>query len=859
FHVDGRGYYAYLRMPFGLTSAPTTFCEMVAKAFHGLIGEDLEVWMDDMAMGADNFDLGIAKLIRIFEKCCTHKISLSPGKTVLFMSEARFAGAMVSKEGIKPDLSKVKSILEWPEPQSVLEVMSFIGLANAYRAKIRNFARVAEPLTNLTRNVQRAETGAGGNRHRKTLKDAKIKLSTTEKRAFAELKIALTSNPVLKPPVYDGRPFIITTDGSKAGFGAVVSQTWKKKTNTEKSTRSQKYPPFLLEFAALKFGCDEFDNIIFGQPIEIETDCKALADLLGNNKLNSTHERWRESIIARNIVAVRHKPGVENTVCDRLSRMYEGREGENEGQGREDSVDPGWESTQGLVNDLYLLTADTDSNALWDRYAEDDYFREIVLHLLFEAGSEPENEEEIRDWKKRAHKAEGYMIEGGKLMLVGGKHSRGNNPVECIPESEGLELAHATHSAGGHFGRDLKILALQQEYHWPRMRRDATEAVTSCPKCRNFGPRLLSALLQPITRARPLDLLVGDYVSLSEGHGGLKNVLVIIDVYSRFMFAFPTRKPGTGKFTVEALNKITEFVGTPGAFMADGGSHFDCEEVKQWARERSVKVIKTPAYAPWVNGLAEGGVKLLSGRLRTLCAPYIGTSRDGESDPEATPRSWPKHLTKAVAQLNDRVVPSLGYTPRELLTGMLSAERSASIGKAIRSLNSAMSVVDVNLALTYSLRDDAFANALAYANRRKRQFDKKARVVNYEVGDLVQRYDARLDETHGALRKLAPKWSGALRIDKKARNSYSLVDLDGKPFAQAAHARLLRPFVPRAGTALAAYADKLREARLSNSPAPEARGLPKSPRPEERIPLEREDPTQPNKYQDEDSDDEDLS
>ncbi|KAF8748682.1 hypothetical protein RHS01_10633 [Rhizoctonia solani] len=410
FHVEGRGYYAYLRMPFGLTSAPTTFCEMVAKAFHGLIGEDLEVWMDDMAMGADDFDSGIAKLIRIFEKCRTHKISLSPGKTVLFMSEARFAGAMVSKEGIKPDLSKVKSILEWPEPRSVLEVMSFIGLANAYRAKIRNFARVAEPLTNLTRNVQRAETGAGGNRHRKTLKDAKIKLSTTEKRAFAELKIALTSNPVLKPPIYDGRPFTITTDGSKAGFGAVVSQTWEEE---DKHGKKHQYPPFLLEFAALKFGCDEFDNIIFGQPIEIETDCKSLADLLGNNKLNSTHERWRESIIARNIVAVRHKPGVENTVCDRLSRMYEGREGEIGGQGREDSVDPGWESTHDLVNDLYLLTADTDSNALWDRYAEDDYFREIVLHLLFEAGSEPENEEEIRDWKKRAHKAEGYMIEGG--------------------------------------------------------------------------------------------------------------------------------------------------------------------------------------------------------------------------------------------------------------------------------------------------------------------------------------------------------------------------------------------------------------------------------------------------------------
>ncbi|CEL53469.1 Retrovirus-related Pol polyprotein from transposon opus OS=Drosophila melanogaster GN=pol PE=4 SV=1 [Rhizoctonia solani AG-1 IB] len=482
FHVDGRGYYVYLRMPFGLTSAPTTFCEMVAKAFHNLIGEDLEVWMDDMAMAADNFESGLVRLIRIFERCRARKISLSAGKTVLFMSEAKFAGAMVSIEGIKPDLSKVKSILEWPEPQTVLEVMSFI-----------------EPLTNLTRNVQRVDSktsGRGG--HRRALKDAKITLNVAKKKAFAELKIALTSNPVLKAPVYDGRPFIITTDGSKVGFGAVVSQAWEEtdkqgKTHkvmypiafaSKRTSRSEeKYPPFLLEFAALKFGCDEFDSLIYGQPIEIETDCKALADLLGNNKLNLTHERWRESITARNIVAVRHKPGTENVVCDRLSRMYEGREDKNAGPGRDRDVDPGWESIHDLVNDLYLLTSDTDTKELLNRYGDDDYFRDIVLHLLYEAGAEPKNEEEARDWKQRAHRAEGYLVENGKLWLIGGKHSRGHNPVECIPASEGLELAHAVHSAGGHFGRDLTILALQQEYHWPRMRRDTTEAVTSCPKC----------------------------------------------------------------------------------------------------------------------------------------------------------------------------------------------------------------------------------------------------------------------------------------------------------------------------------------------------------------------------------------
>ncbi|KDN35416.1 hypothetical protein RSAG8_11593, partial [Rhizoctonia solani AG-8 WAC10335] len=158
------------------------------------------------------------------------------------------------------------------------------------------------------------------------------------------------------------------------------------------------------------------------------------------------------------------------------------------------------------------------------------------------------------------------------------------------------------------------------------------------------------------------------------------------------------------------------------------------------------------------------------------------------------PRAWPKYLARAVAQLNDRVVPSLGYTPRELHTGMLSAERQgqAKINKIIRPPNAPMTDIDVNFPLTYALRDDAFANTVDHANRRKRTFDKKARVVSYETRGLVQKYDTRLDETHQAVRKLAP------------------ADLDGNLFAPAAHARLLRPYVPRAGTALADYAQKLR-------------------------------------------------
>ncbi|QRW08776.1 Retrovirus-related Pol polyprotein from transposon opus [Ceratobasidium sp. AG-Ba] len=839
FYVEGRGHYVYLRMPFGLTGAPTTFCEMVATAFHGLIGKILEVWMDDMATAADDFEDGLVNLRTIFERARAHNISLSASKTVLFMSEAPFAGAQVSERGISMDLRKVKAILEIPEPNSVLEVMKFLGMTGAYRPKIKNYARTAQPLSDLTRNVRTADlAGKNAFEYKRALKETKVELSEEGKRAFVDLKTTLTTDPVLRAPVYDDRPFVVTTNGSKYGFGAVLSQVWEEQDGSggikkvtypiafaskRTSRTEEKYIPFLLEFAALKFALDEFDDIIFGRAIELEMDCKALADLLGNTKLNSTHERWR------------------NLVADALSRVYEHRPDDNSGPGRLRDVDPGWESAKELINDMYLLLDDDRTAALLSRFQDDEYFLEIIVHLLFEAG-------DGHPWTRKRSETES----GGRTV-----------PRATWLKTEsfgslGVNTQGMAKRAGGHFGRDLTILTLQQEYHWPRMRQHATEAVTTCPRCKNFGPRLLSALLRPITRARPFDLLVGDYVSLPEGYGGYKTVLVLVDVYSRYLFAFPSKKPGTGKFTVDALTKVSDLIAKPKSFMADGGSHFDCDEVRRWCESQGTQPLTTPAYAPWTNGLAEGTIKLLVGRLKKLCAPDVGETPDAGNEAASTPTSWPKHLTTAVSQLNDRLLDSLGYSPRELLTGMLSADRKAELNQSV--LARALTDIDINMGLTYALRDDAHANALEHARKRKRAFDKKARVVNYLAGDLVQKYDARLDETHSTVRKLAPRWSGPLRIVSRAANSYELEDLAGNTYSKAAHSRLLRPFHPRPGTTLADYAASLSRARQANKTASrpdqlfEQSKLPQSPRMESRVPLDRDDPTQPNKYQDEDDD-----
>ncbi|QRV79931.1 Retrovirus-related Pol polyprotein from transposon opus [Ceratobasidium sp. AG-Ba] len=697
--------------------------------------------------------------------------------------------------------------------------MGFLGLTGSFREKIRDYARIAQPLTDRTRNIKMERRPDGKSKrgeYKRALENAPLELSEEAKRAIVELKLILTTDPVLRAPVYDGRSFIVTTDGSKYGFGAMLTQRWEE-TNTRTgkqrsvtyplafaskrtSRAEEKYAPFLLEFAALKFALDSFEQIIMGQSIEIETDCKALADLLGNKKLSTTHERWRESIIAHRIVDVRHRPGAENPVCDALSRVWQYREDEHV-QGREWSVEPEWEAHKGLLAEVSLLLEDDESRKVLERFEHDPYFGEIVQYLVLGgvAGDDLARSSVERAQKRAAHRAVGFEVAEGKLWRVAGKGSHRAPRVECIPRGEGAALALATHEATGHFGRDLTILILQERFFWPNLRSDVTTAITSCPRCRNFGPKLMHALLAPITRAKPFDLLTGDYLSLPTGAGGFKTVLLITDVYSRFVFGFMSKDSGTGVFTVKCLDKIADHIMTPSSFMSDNGSHFDCREVDDWADRNGVGIIHPPPHTPSVNGLIENSNKILLGRLRTLCAEAIGeSSGDPDRPPTPPPRSWPHFFQTAIRQMNDRVLSTLGYTPRELLTGVLSSDRKATVGAQIRQQYSGklseLDQVDVNMALTYAIRSDAEEKALAHAREQKRRFDSKAKVFFGEAGDLVQRYNPRWDNTHSNERKLAPKWSGPLRIRERKNASYVLEDLEGELVSPGTHSRHLRPF-----------------------------------------------------------------
>lgn len=108
-------------MPMGLTGAPSTFTDMTATHLHDFTAEAImELFVDNSGCTADSFKEMLEKLEHIFQRCRERKLSLSPVKCRLFMTEMTFAGATVGPQGVQPDLEKLTAIVDWEQPADAL-------------------------------------------------------------------------------------------------------------------------------------------------------------------------------------------------------------------------------------------------------------------------------------------------------------------------------------------------------------------------------------------------------------------------------------------------------------------------------------------------------------------------------------------------------------------------------------------------------------------------------------------------------------------------------------------------------------------------------------------------------------------
>lgn len=204
--------------------------------------------------------------------------------------------------------------------------------------------------------------------------------------------------------------------------------------------------------------------------------------------------------------------------------------------------------------------------------------------------------------------------------------------------------------------------------------------------------------------------------------------------------------------------------------------------------------------------MVEGTNKLLLHILKRLCAPDLNKESLTDIKWDQLPCQWPDHLDEAVRCLNNRLLPSFKFSPKELLFGLVVNTPKTTLQDSSVQLTP----TDVNTQMAYmeQQRLDGYDAAVLHALKRKEAFDKRvlnSRTGNFEfsVGQLVQVYHSWDDFTFKSSRKLIPRWSIPRRITAQLQNSYRLETLEGKPVPGIVHARRLRAYVPWEGTRLA--------------------------------------------------------
>jgi hypothetical protein len=248
----------------------------------------------------------VVELAVVLERLAEAGLSLKAARCSFAVTEMEYLGHDLTQEGIRPTDRLVKAIVEFPTPQDDVQVRRFVALAGYYRRFVPEFGAKMAPLKSLLRKTTEWTWG-----------EAQVE-------AFTWAKAWLSTKPVLIYPDYQ-KPFKLTTDASKAGLGAVLSQdqgrgdqpvAYAFKVN---SSTVANYSISALECLAVVWAVRLFQPHLYGRRFTIVTDHIALKWLMTTKEPAGRLHRWALTLQEYDF-DILDRPGRENHVADALSR-----------------------------------------------------------------------------------------------------------------------------------------------------------------------------------------------------------------------------------------------------------------------------------------------------------------------------------------------------------------------------------------------------------------------------------------------------------------------------------------------------------------------------------------------------------
>jgi hypothetical protein len=144
------GLYDWIVMPFGFKNATSTFTQTMSTIFKELGDKFLKIFVDDLNIHSENWEKHLQHLDAVFFKLREVNLKLNPSKCCFVAKSITFLGHVVSNEGTKPDLGKIDVVVHFPEPKTITNIRSFLGLTGYYQNYVRGYSRLVAQLFELT-------------------------------------------------------------------------------------------------------------------------------------------------------------------------------------------------------------------------------------------------------------------------------------------------------------------------------------------------------------------------------------------------------------------------------------------------------------------------------------------------------------------------------------------------------------------------------------------------------------------------------------------------------------------------------------------------------------------------------------
>ncbi len=542
------GHYEYLVMPFGLKNAPATFQSYINSVLRPFLEKSVILYLDDILVYSKDLEDHQNQVHTILKTLLENNLYAKLEKCEFDKPEVEFLGHILSGEGVATDPKKIKSIEEWPRPENVKDIQKFLGLCNYYRRFVKNFAKIAKPLHNLTR------------------KNTKFNWNNNCEESFQELKKRLTTSPILMHPD-TSKPFIVECDASNYAIGAILSQ----KDDEEKLHPVAYYSRSLhdaelnytitdKELLAIKDAFATWRHLLLGakHKVTVYTDHRNLIYTLGGKIGNQRQHRWHLFFQEYNFELI-YRQGKLNGKPDSLSRRPDYAKGKNEEE-QEYILDSknikGIPSFIGVMSDLLDRIKEETKN---DATADD-------IRLYFH----PNNANQGYFYKP-FRKMNKFKIKDGLILY---------NNLIYIPEKLRLEILTKYHEkpAAGHLGIKRTLELIIRNFWWPKVKDDVTKYINSCESCaRNKVSRHRKyGFLQPLeTPERPWKSIEIDFLCGLPPSKGYTVLMVVVDRFSKMIHLIPFKQIPDAKQTAKAfVNNIFKLHGLPNDIYTDRGTQF---------------------------------------------------------------------------------------------------------------------------------------------------------------------------------------------------------------------------------------------------------------------------------------------